>query len=184
MQITESLLSKNIFSRPGKPLDRVMAVVVHYLGNPGQGPRGARDYWESLKTQDAADAVPDRSASAHYIVGLDGAILRTIPETEKAYHCGAAKYTPAAEAFFGIYCTPQNSPNRVTIGVELCHPRADGEPTTFTRSAALELLRDLCRRHGLDPRRDIWRHHDITGKDCPRFFVAHDQAWRDFIAEI
>lgn len=185
MNITDALLSPNQFSRPGRPLDRVMAIVVHYLGNPEQGPQGARDYWEDLKTQDAADKKPDVSASAHYVVGFHGEILRAIPEDEKAYHCGGVFYSAGAQAFFERYCTDSSSsPNRVTIGVELCHPDWTGKPTEPTRAAALELVRDLCSRYLLDPRRAVFRHYDITGKDCPRWYVAHADDWSRFVDEI
>jgi N-acetylmuramoyl-L-alanine amidase len=184
MNITEALLSPNQFSRPGKKLDRVMAIVVHYLGKPEQGPRGARDYWEGLKTQDDADLKPDISASAHYVVGFHGEILRCIPEDEKAFHCGGVFYSAAAKAFFGNYCAPDSSPNRVTIGVELCHPDWTGMPTDATRSGALELVRDLCDRYLVNPCRAVFRHFDITGKDCPRHFVAHPEDWADFIESI
>jgi N-acetylmuramoyl-L-alanine amidase len=184
MNITDALLSPNQFSRPGKPLEAVRAVVVHYLGNPGQGPQGARDYWESLKTQDAADARPDISASAHYVVGFEGEILRAIPEDEKAYHCGAASYTDAARAFFGDYCAPDSSPNRCTIGVELCHPDATGKPEDATRAAAVELVRDLCDRYALNPLFAVWRHWDVTGKACPKWYVDNPDEWARFILDL
>jgi N-acetylmuramoyl-L-alanine amidase len=184
MDIREELLSENIFSRPGKKLDSVMALVVHYLGKAGQGPMGARNYWEGLKTQSDADDRPDISASAHYIIGFKGEIIRTIPEDEKAYHCGGATYTKAAQEYFGRYCTNQNSPNRVTIGIELCHALASGEPSIVTRSSARELLRFLCNKYGLEPKRDIWRHADITGKPCPLWYVTYPEDWKAFIDSI
>jgi N-acetylmuramoyl-L-alanine amidase len=185
MKIVDDLLTTNQFSRSGRPLVKVMALVVHYLGAPGQSAHIARDYWEGLKSQDAMDAKPDISASAHYIVDLDGTIYRTIPETEKAYHCGAKAYTETARAFFGSYCTdPNSSPNRVTIGIEITHPESDGKPNSITLSAARVLLQDLCRRYGLDPGSQIFRHYDITGKDCPRWFVAHPDEWRAFIESV
>jgi len=185
MNVTEALLSKNIFSRPGKPLDDVMAIVVHYVGKPGQTAQQVREYFESLKTQNAADKQPDRSASAHYAIGLAGSILRLIPEAEKAYHCGAAGYTPEARAFFGNYCTdPNSSPNRVTIGIELCHPDDGGQPTPATETAALDLVRDLCWRHELDPRTAVWRHYDITAKHCPLWYIDHPDEWERFISLI
>lgn len=181
MKVFDDLIPENCFSRPGKKLDKVLAIVVHYLGNPGQGPRGARDYWACLAGQDDADTIPDISASAHFVVGFDGEILRAIPEDEKAYHCGAAGYTRLAMSLFGDYCRPVSSPNRVTIGVELCHPGADGKPLPETESAAIELVRELCATHGLDPRFSVLRHFDVTGKDCPRWYVAHPEAWRRFL---
>jgi N-acetylmuramoyl-L-alanine amidase len=189
-QATESLLTINQFSRRGQPLDKVMAIVIHYLGTPGQTARQARNYWESLKSQDAMDARPDISASAHYIVDLDGSILRAVPETEKAYHCGAATYPQAARDFFGAYCTdPQSSPNRVTIGVELTHPNFDGKPKNITSLAALELVRDLCQRYSLDPRQQVLRHYDVTGPKangvlCPLWFVRNPDEWQAFVNSI
>jgi N-acetylmuramoyl-L-alanine amidase len=183
-EIKELLLSPTQFSRPGKPLDKVMGIVIHYLGKPEQNPQQARNYWESLKTQDDADKIPDISASAHYIVGFQGEILRAIPESEKAFHCGGAFYSTEAKVFFGGYCSPYSSPNRVTIGVELCHPDWTGKPTEPTRAGALELVRDLCTRYSLDPRRAVFRHFDITEKDCPRWYVAHVDEWARFVAEI
>lgn len=181
----DALLSASIFSRPGKPLAFVKAIVVHYLGNPGQSAMGARNYWEGLKTQDAADANPDISASAHFVVDLDGEVLRTIPESEKAYHCGAAKYTPEAQAYFGHYCKdPAYSPNRCTIGVELCHPKADGRPTDETRASAVALVAELCKRYNLNPMLDVWRHHDVTGKDCPRYYVTEPAEWAAFLRDV
>jgi hypothetical protein len=85
MDIEDALLTINQFSRRGQPLDKAMAVVVHYyLGAPGQSARQAGDHWESLKSQNAMDARPDISASAHYSIDLDGSILRTVPENEKS----------------------------------------------------------------------------------------------------
>lgn len=185
LNIIDDLLSINPFSRSGAPLDTVMALVIHYIGVGGQRAKVARNYWEGLKTQDARDAIPDRSASAHFIVDLDGSIVRTVPETEKAYHCGAAVYTPQARSFFGPYCTDStSSPNRVTIGIEMTHPNATGKPTVETFESTRQLVRALCEEYRLDPFSRIWRHYDVTGKDCPRWLVAQPKHWRWFLESI
>ena len=184
MRIINDLLTINPYSRPGRPLYSVMGIVIHYLGAPGQPAMAARNYWESLKNQDAEDAKQDVYASAHFVVDFDGIVLRTIPETEMAYHCGAKKYTQKACDAFGNYCDSNSSPNRVTIGVELTHPAADGKPGDITRDVAVELIRDLCKRFGLEPRKQVFRHYDITGKDCPRWFVANPEDWNAFLVSI
>ena len=33
-------------------------------------------------------------------------------------------------------------------------------------------------------KKDIIRHYDITGKECPRYFVEHEEAWKDFVEEV
>jgi N-acetylmuramoyl-L-alanine amidase len=30
----------------------------------------------------------------------------------------------------------------------------------------------------------IIRHYDVTGKECPRFFVQNPDAWENFLAEL
>ena len=184
MLIAEMHLSRNQFSRPGRALDPLKAVIVHFVGYPGQAADRVRAYFESLKTQDAADKVPDRSASAHYVVGFRGEIIQCIPEGEVAYHCGGI-YTPWAREYFGDYCKNPSSPNRCTLGIEMCHKDASGKPSIVTLSAARELIRDIFRRHKITaPRTALFRHYDITGKDCPRWFVSHPEAWQDFIDSI
>lgn len=27
---------------------------------------------------------------------------------------------------------------------------------------------------------DVIRHYDVTGKNCPKYFVEHESAWEDF----
>lgn len=97
MQIVDKLLPKNDFSRTGKSLAVMDAVVIHNLGVPGQRALVAREYWAGLANQDAMDSKPDISASAHYIIDFDGVIYRTIPENERAYHVGSSVKDPSAE---------------------------------------------------------------------------------------
>lgn len=178
-------LTRNQFSRPGRALDPLKAVIVHYVGNSGQAADRVRAYFEGLKTQNAADSTPDRSASAHYVIGFRGEIIQCIPENEVAYHCGGI-YTPWAREYFGEYCTnPRKSPNLCTIGIELCHKDATGQPSIVTLSSARELIRDIFQRNKIhSPMTALFRHYDVTGKDCPKWFVAHPDAWLDFIDSI
>jgi N-acetylmuramoyl-L-alanine amidase len=93
------------------------------------------------------------------------------------YHVGAAKYTPRALAELSSY------PNDCTIRIELCHTNWDGEFTRKTLKAAKELILDLCYRHNLG-KDNIYRHYDITGKECPRYFVIHSDQWLDFLESL
>jgi N-acetylmuramoyl-L-alanine amidase CwlA len=38
----------------------------------------------------------------------------------------------------------------------------------------------LCWRFDLNPMSDIIRHYDVTGKDCPRWFVSHPEEFDVF----
>jgi N-acetylmuramoyl-L-alanine amidase len=166
MNIQKDLLTVNPFSRPGKKMSGVKALVIHWVANAGSTAKQNRDYFESLRKQSLNNASA-RFASAHYIAGLSGEIVQCIPDGETAYHVGAKVYTPEALGRLGHY------PNNCTVGIELCHPFADGRFSEETLRAATELCALLCVLFGLDPARDIWTHHGITGKICPRWFVNH-----------
>ena len=43
----------------------------------------------------------------------------------------------------------------------------------------VELCAWLCLKFGLDEN-DVIRHYDVTGKDCPKYFVENEKAWRQF----
>jgi N-acetylmuramoyl-L-alanine amidase len=46
-----------------------------------------------------------------------------------------------------------------------------------------ELTAELCLQLGLDPETDVIRHYDVTGKDCPKYYVEHPEAWNAFRAD-
>jgi len=173
MNIQRNLLTVNQFSRPGAKLSAVRAIVIHWVANAGSTALQNRNYFESLKTQ-SADNPNTRYASAHFIVGIDGKAIQCIPCEETAYHVGAKSYTPDALARLGNY------PNNCTIGIELCHPADDGRFTDETLQTAAELCALLCIQFGIDPVRDIWTHHGVTGKNCPKWFVDHPEKFEKF----
>jgi N-acetylmuramoyl-L-alanine amidase len=177
MNIQNGLLTINPFSRPGKKLAGIKAVVIHWTANPGSTARQNRNYFESLKGQSLDDASA-RYASAHFIAGISGEVVQCIPAEEMAYHVGAKTYTPEALGRLGHY------PNNCTVGIELCHPGADGRFTSDTLSAAEELCARLCAQFSLDPARDIWTHYAITGKNCPRWFIEHPGDFEEFKARV
>jgi N-acetylmuramoyl-L-alanine amidase len=175
-EIKPALLTKNQFSRPGTVLQGVKGVVLHWVANPGTTAMNNRNYFENLKNQKSArkDA---RFASAHFVIGLQGEVVRCIPENEMAYHVGAKQYTQLAFQKLGAY------PNNDTLGIELGHPDWTGAFTDETLASCRGLVIDLLERHKLTVQ-DVYRHFDITGKDCPHYFVQHDDAWRRFLETI
>jgi N-acetylmuramoyl-L-alanine amidase len=175
MEVTQVFLTGNKYSRPGVPLKAVKGVVVHWVGNPGSTARENRDYFERLKDQTPAKS--NRFASAHYIVGLRGEIIQCVPDAEVCYHVGADRYTNEAMRRLSSY------PNNCTIGIELCHPEMDGRFTAETLESCRELVSALLTTYGLT-KNDIWRHYDITGKVCPKYFVEHTDEWDAFKASI
>ena len=151
--IKQMLLTQNVNSRPGTGLGTVNGVVIHYTANPGTDAEANRNYFEGRKDE------PDESSnkvSSHYIIGLDGTIIQCIPLDEIAY--------------------ASNNRNADTISIECCHPDKSGKFSKDTYDSLVHLTGWLCGKYNLD-KDSIIRHYDVTGKECPLYFVKHTDAW-------
>lgn len=186
-KIIEMFLTPNKYSRPQIKLEKVKKIAVHYVGNPNTSALANRNYFEGLK-----DQMPDktgkyclkpdgsylmyngskvriRSVSAHFLIGLGGEIIQCIPLDEWSY------------------CT--NQANGYSISIECCHPDATGKFTAATEKSLAELCAWLVEKYGLAVD-DIIRHYDVTGKQCPLYYVptkyqtkaAANKRWNDFKA--
>ena len=108
-------------------------------------------------------AAPQSEVSSHFLVGLEGEVIQCIPLDEKS--------------------SASNHRNRDTISIEVCHPDSTGEFSAVTYDALVELTAWLLEATGLDPE-DVIRHYDITGKECPRFYVIHEDCWQVFLDDV
>lgn len=153
LSIQHQFLIVNPYSRPGKALKRVNGVVVHYTANPGSSAKNNRDYFESLKTRHTT------KASSHFIIGINGEIIQCIPLNEIAY--------------------ASNNRNSDTISIECCHPDSTGRLSNATYQSLQKLVKSLMTTYSLN-KNDIIRHYDITGKECPKYFVTYPQKWEEF----
>ena len=183
MKITDELLTINSFSRPGKRIVQVRAVVLHWTANPGASAMANRNFFENRKKGTTG------YGSAHYIIGIEGEIIRCIPENEIAYHVGTTikdpasgkTYTDFARQIFGQYAlSAATSPNWVSIGIEMCPVDISGTFTAATLNSAIELSSDLLQRYKMSTDA-LCTHHDVVGwKDCPRLWVQHPELFIDF----
>ena len=157
--VEKDYLTVNPYSRPGDALEKINGVVIHYVGNPGTTAHANRNYFQSLSS-----GRENTYASSHFIVGLDGEVIQCVPLTEIAY--------------------ASNTRNGDTVSVEVCHPDETGEFSPVTYDRTVELTAWLCRAFELDPETDVIRHYDVTGKECPRYYVEHPEAWDVFRADV
>ncbi len=155
--VTQDLLPVNEYSRPGTKLSNINGIVVHYVGNPGTTAQQNRNYFASLADTHAA------SASSHFVIGLNGEVLQCIPMNEVAY------------------CS--NDRNNDTLSIECCHPGEDGAFNEETYTSLIRLLRTLCDLYDLNSG-DILRHYDVTGKECPLYYVEHEDAWEQLKTDV
>lgn len=101
-------------------------------------------------------ANPGTEVNSHFLVGLDGEIIQCLPLEEKS--------------------SASNERNRDTISIEVCHPGEDGKFSEKSYEALVRLTAWLCKACGLNETQVI-RHYDVTGKECPIFYVKHPDAW-------
>lgn len=158
--VDQKLIRKNIYSRPAVSLRQVNDIVVHYVANPESTAEDNRNYFDRLADQSEDGAI---SASAHFVIGLEGEIIQCIPINEIAY--------------------ASNNRNGDSIAIECCHPDETGEFTQATYASLVKLTAWLCDETGISRKRVI-RHYDITGKDCPRYFVGSEEAWKQFKKDV
>ena len=108
-------------------------------------------------------ANPSSDVSSHFVIGLKGEIIQCIPLHEKS--------------------SASNHRNKDTISIEVCHPDESGKFTDASYQSLVKLTAWLCETCDLDSA-DVIRHYDITGKQCPLYFVTHEDAWEQFKKDV
>lgn len=151
--ISDRSIPVNEFSRPGTPMEAVNGIVVHYVGNPGTGAEQNRSFFAGLARSG------ETYASSNFVIGLEGEVLMAVPMGEVAY------------------CS--NDRNIDTLSIEVCHPDETGEFTPASYASLVKLVNWLREFYDL-PTDAVIRHYDVTGKECPRWFVEHPDAWEQF----
>ena len=151
--IDVQLLTPNEYSRPQLPLNGADYIAIHYTANPGATAQNNRDYFENLATTHEA------KVSSHFVVGLEGEVVQCIPTSEMSY--------------------ATNSRNVDTLSIECCHADETGKFNDSTYDSVVKLTAWLCTRFGLTSE-NVIRHYDVTGKNCPKYFVEHESAWENF----
>ena len=155
--IDVELLTVNPYSRPGTETKKITGVVVHYTANPGATAMDNRNYFENLKDSH------ETKVSSNFVVGLEGEIVQCVPTWDEAY--------------------ASNSRNIDTVSIECCHPDESGKFNDKTYQSMVELSAWLCLKFDLDEN-DVIRHYDVTGKDCPKYFVENEKAWERFRKDV
>ena len=140
------------------------AIAMHWVANPGTSAMANRNYFQNTSTE----------VSANYIIGLVGEVICCIPDGEVSW------------------CT--NQANGYTVSIECCHPDWTGRFNGTTYKSMVELTASLCKKYGLHPLKGgVIRHFDVTGKNCPKWFVPKSkggsdtenaQHWHKFLADV
>lgn len=105
----------------------------------------------------------ETAVASHFIVGLEGEIIQCVPIFEQS--------------------AASNERNIDTISIEVCHPEEDGKFNDVTYNALVKLTAWLCEATGLTED-DLIRHYDITGKDCPKYYVENPDKWETLKTDV
>ena len=103
------------------------------------------------------------SVVSHFVVGLEGEVIQCLPLWERS--------------------VASNHRNGDTISIEVCHPDDSGQFNPVTYAAVVRLTAWLCQVGDLSTEQVI-RHYDVSGKECPRYYVRNEAAWQQFLADV
>ena len=144
-------------SRPGTAMGQVKGIVIHYTGQAGTSAEATRLEYDKL------DAGEEGTASSHFVIGIDGTVIQFIPLSEISYAAGEA-YTD-------------------WISIQCCHIDEGGKFSNATYQALVRLVNWLLDAYDLAPE-TVLRHYDVTGENCPSYYVDNLDAWNQFLTDI
>lgn len=156
-EFTVDLLPMNPYSRPGDALPEVKNIFIHYTANPGTDAAQNRSYFANLAQ------TGETSASAHFVIGYEGEIVQCVPLWEIAYAVKGRNFD--------------------SISIECCYLEESGKFTQATYDSLLALTAWLLGKYELDTDAVV-RHYDEGGKNCPKYYVEQEDAWKQLVRDI
>ena len=100
---------------------------------------------------------------SHFVVGLEGEVIQCLPLWERS--------------------VASNNRNKDTVSIEVCHPDETGQFNPVTYASVVRLTAWLCEVGDLTTDQVI-RHYDVSGKECPRYYVRNEAAWQQFLTDV
>jgi len=125
----------NFSSRWGK---KPQMIVVHYTG--AMEISGTLSWFRQKRSQ----------ASAHYVIGRNGRIVKMVKDESKAWHAGASIYQGIKHI------------NNISLGIELVGVKGV-EFTSDQYASLVNICAYLCVYHSIQPK-DIVGHEHVSGK--------------------
>lgn len=156
-------LKKNTANRKNygsaRATSKIKYIVIHYTANDGDTDEANAKYFRNNVVK----------SSAHYFVD-DDSVTQSVPDNYAAWAVGGSRWnnyrTTGGAKYYGK-CTNTNS-----LSVELCDDIKDGViyPSAKTIENAVELVKSLMAKYNI-PAENVIRHFDVTGKNCPAYWV-------------
>lgn len=152
--------------------DIVDYIVIHYTAGNGDTAENEAKYFHNNA---------NLKASAHFFVGQDGHIIKSVPLNYVAWSVGGKLYNDTAKTGGGrLYkaCTNLNS-----VSIELCD-NLKKDPSEAQIKAVKKLIKYIHRYcKNTYSAACIIRHFDVNGKHCPARMMDNTK-WNKFKARI
>lgn len=165
MQIVQNYLPELTCVRSGILRPFTTFIAVHWAAGPGQSAKQVGKYY-------AGECLQKRIyASANACID-DTEIVELMPIGEMSYGVGAQEnwqYTPLARCWMSTLKQP--SSNYFTFNIECSHDDWEGRFNEATVDNLVEYCRYLFDKFQFNRTWGVVRHFDITGKDCPHYYV-------------
>ena len=154
-----------------RPYSAIKYIAIHYTGNKGDTAEGNARFFARYGDGNT------RNAGAHFFVGQDGEVVKSIPMKLTAWAVGGFETNAnGAASLYGI-CTNSNS-----VSIELCD-NATRDPSAAQIKAVKELVKYI--RKTCPNARTLARHWDCSGKQCPaRRTGANNKKWTNFVKQV
>lgn len=164
--ITQDFMTSKI-NRPRQIIETFKGIVIHWTANTSKGANAKRnrDYFNTT----------DRYASTQFLVD-DKQIIQTMPHHEVAWAVGATSYTKIGKSLFAA----GKPPNYTTVSIEMCVNSDSDFSIVVENTVGLVVYLLGLTKLTIN---DIYRHYDITGKDCPHMYIS-DTDWKQFLSYV
>lgn len=157
------------FSAATRASSAVKYIVCHYTGNINDTARNNALYFRSNPIQ----------TSAHFFVSED-TVYQSVRENHVAYAVGLGS---RKQPYYKWPSMWKKITNSNSISVEICGSKNSREGSVNTKDTAAKLVADLLEKYNLTPS-CVFRHYDVTGKNCPAWAVDDPLKWLDFTIRV
>ena len=169
MALKNEHITVNKYTRPGTKRSSTKGIILHYTANPGASADNHRRYF--------GNGGGGRYAGAHIFIDSKESLC-IVPLNEVCYHANDNQRYVGGKPYRGASNKLGSNANLSTIGIEMCIEK-DGTIAAATFNQAVDVTADLCKKYGLDTD-DLYRHYDVTGKNCPAPWVSKSSEWTRF----
>ena len=145
--------------------DAVRYIIIHYTAGNGDTAKNEGRYFQGK----------NRKASAHFFIGQDGTIIKSVGLDHIAWSVGGKKYSDCAKTGGGrLYGIVKNSNS---VSIELCDnlTKDPSEAQIKAVRHTIAYIRKYCKNANT-----IIRHFDVNGKHCPARMM-NNKKWKAFL---